>query len=197
MEVQGPRPTPAASPGRAARAARRPPLEHELEQLHRVHRRGVDTFLRANGIPPADAEELVNDVFLGFYRAMRAKRGLPAGPRAYLFKVASNKMRRYWRDHHERQPHLDHVQQLEAADARLDPPDDTSQIDDRDQLATCQPILNALPARQREAYVLRHYCGLFPEEIAEAMGIRVNTVDTHLQRAASKVAELRRQEEAS
>jgi RNA polymerase sigma factor (sigma-70 family) len=197
LEVQGQRPGPAA-PAARPDEPRRTPLEQELDQLHRRYARGVGMFLRRNGIPPADAEELVNDVFIGVYRAMQTKREFHAGPRAYVFGVASNKMRRYWREHHARQPHVDHVQQLEEADARLDQPDDTSQIDDSDELAAFQPVLKALAARQREAYVLRHYFGFMPAEIAEVMGISVKTVKTHLERARREVAEqLRRKEEAS
>jgi RNA polymerase sigma factor (sigma-70 family) len=39
-----------------------------------------------------------------------------------------------------------------------------------------------LPARQREALVLRHWLGLKESEIAAAMGISVGSVKTHTAR---------------
>ncbi|GFJ79282.1 hypothetical protein Phou_034620 [Phytohabitans houttuyneae] len=42
--------------------------------------------------------------------------------------------------------------------------------------------LKELPARQREALVLRHWLGLREAEIAEAMGISAGAVKSHTSR---------------
>lgn len=164
-------------------------LDKELEKLHGAEAQGLRKFLTRSGIPVADAEELANDVFLAVYRAMQTKAGALDVPRAYLYRVASNMLRGYRRTNRQRRPHLDRMQQMERADARLDKVDDTSHIDDRDEL-TSQSALDALPARQREAFLLRFYCEFFPAEIAGVMGISVNAVDTHLERARHKLADM-------
>ena len=43
--------------------------------------------------------------------------------------------------------------------------------------------LRALPARQREALVLRYYADLSEAEIAEAMGVSRGAVKSHTSRA--------------
>jgi len=50
--------------------------------------------------------------------------------------------------------------------------------------------LGRLPARQREAFALRFFVGLELAEIAEALGVDVGTVKTHLHRAVRRVREV-------
>jgi RNA polymerase sigma-70 factor (ECF subfamily) len=170
-------------------------LEHELERLYRDEARDLRRFLIGNRINPAEADELVNAAFLGVHRAMERKAGPLDVPRAYLYKVAINMMQRLRQRNLGRRSPEDRVQQLEQAEARLHPPDDTTNVDDRDELA-CLSALDHLPVRQRQAFLLRHYFGFYPEEIATVMGIKVDTVDTHLERARHKLADLVGKEEA-
>ncbi|MGH2695773.1 MAG: sigma-70 family RNA polymerase sigma factor, partial [Actinomycetota bacterium] len=55
--------------------------------------------------------------------------------------------------------------------------------------------LHRLPARQREATVLRFYLGLDVEEVARAMGVSAGTVKTSLHRARGALARSLRQPE--
>ena len=47
--------------------------------------------------------------------------------------------------------------------------------------------VRALPARQREVFALRFFVGLELDRIAEALGVDVGTVKTHLHRAVHRV----------
>ena len=49
--------------------------------------------------------------------------------------------------------------------------------------------LRALPHRQRECVALRYYLELSVDEIAEAIGVSVNSVKTHLKRGLRSLAE--------
>lgn len=48
--------------------------------------------------------------------------------------------------------------------------------------------LARLPARQREAVVLRYYADLSESDMAETMGVSVGSVKTHLHRAMKALA---------
>ena len=48
---------------------------------------------------------------------------------------------------------------------------------------TVRDELARLPRRQREAVVLRYYAGMTDAEIADALGVSVGSVKTHLHRA--------------
>jgi RNA polymerase sigma-70 factor (sigma-E family) len=47
--------------------------------------------------------------------------------------------------------------------------------------------LGALPTRQREVLLLRHLVGMSESEVAEALGVSVNSVKTHTSRAMSRL----------
>jgi RNA polymerase sigma factor (sigma-70 family) len=199
VEIQDQEPSASTSRRGPSCAPQRPTLEQrlerELERLYRNDARDLRGFVMDNGVSPAEADELVNAAFYAVYRAMEKKAGPLDEPRAYLFKVAIYKMRSRRKRNLDRKPRDERVQQLEEAHARLNQPEDSTNVDDRDELA-CLAALNHLPARQRQAFLLRYYCGFYPEEIAAVMGIKVDTVDTHLERARRKLADLLGKEEA-
>jgi RNA polymerase sigma-70 factor (sigma-E family) len=56
--------------------------------------------------------------------------------------------------------------------------------------------LRSLPARQREAVVLRHYLGLSEQETAQAMNITRGTVKSATSRGLSALARILKEEEA-
>jgi DNA-directed RNA polymerase specialized sigma24 family protein len=104
----------------------------------------------------ATAEQVVQDSFVALHAAWRR---LASGERAlgYLRQSVVNRSRSAW------QPRL-------TADG---------------EYPALIRALRALPARQREALVLRYYGGLSEAEIATAMGTSQNAVRSHLARALS------------
>ena len=52
---------------------------------------------------------------------------------------------------------------------------------------TLIPALSALPARQREALVLRHMAGFSEQDVAAALGVSQNTAKKHLQRGMARL----------
>lgn len=125
----------------------------------------------------ADPEDLVQDLYLRL-------RGLPRDepirrPQSYLFRAA---------DHLAIDRHRAHMRR-EADD--LADPEDTApgverQIDARRRLAVLRETVEALPQRQRDAFVLAKYHNLSQDQIAERMGISRSAVEKLLVKALAR-----------
>ena len=104
-------------------------------------------------------------------------------PRAYLFQVARSVIMRQVR--RARIVSIHAVGDLE----RLEHPDDAASPEqhalDRDELRQLSRAIAAMPAKVREAFVLRRVDGLSQRQIAERMRISENTVETHISRGVS------------
>jgi RNA polymerase sigma-70 factor (ECF subfamily) len=102
-------------------------------------------------------------------------------PRNYLFQTARSVVLR-----HLRRSQVVSFQALpgpaEPDFAHGDPsPEDAAIL--RDQLRQADVLLNALPGRAREAFLLRRIEGLSQSEIAARMNVSENTVEKHIGKA--------------
>jgi RNA polymerase sigma-70 factor (ECF subfamily) len=129
----------------------------------------------------AEAEDAAQDAFLKILDA--APRYRPrASFRTYLYRVVT----RLCLDRMEKKRPR-YVDQLPATpSAGLGPPETLARRESADAV---RRALDALPARQRAAVVLRHYEGLSYQEIAEAMGVSVKSVERLLARARESLAD--------
>jgi RNA polymerase sigma-70 factor (sigma-E family) len=114
------------------------------------------------------AEEIAQDAFLQIFRRWEEIRN----PEAYLSRALVSGARSWGRKERRRasgQPY---------GPAEHDP----------DAIAV-RDALRTLPARQREALVLRYFLGRLDREIAEAMGCPVGTVKSLIHRGLAKMKE--------
>ncbi|MHA6624525.1 RNA polymerase sigma factor [Pseudonocardia sichuanensis] len=136
-----------------------------------------------------DAEDVVAEAFYQLYRRWRRLRS-PEAAAAYLRSVVVNLTRMRIR----------HLQVVRKHAARTDEvPAHVASGEERAVLRDDQKALvdavSALPARQREALVLRFWLDLRESEIADAMGISAGSVKVHVSRgmaALSRTLEERR-----
>ena len=151
-------------------------------RIVREHRDRVFSLsLRLCGGDRAAAEDLAHDVFVKAYRAFagydRARRSALA-LRPWLATIALNEARNRSRAASRRR---DRVSPDGALPERIDTtPDATVHVDRR---AAVVAALDALPAAQREAVVLRHIGDLSYAQIGEALGRPVATVRSDVHRA--------------
>lgn len=145
-------------------------------------------FLLARGVGPADAEDLLQDLFV---RIETSETGPVRSPKAYLYQMLNNmahtrrrtEMRRQSRDAH----YLDG-----NADGEADrQPDAEAVLASRDELARVEAHLRALP--ERTAWIFRQYRveGQSQKDIAQELGISLSAVEKHLQRAYKAVLAIR------
>ena len=144
-------------------------LVRYAEQM--LRRRSADT-----------AQDVVQDVFLRAYRALRADER-PMALRSWLYRIAHNRC-------------LDELRVPAAAELRDDPdlelaaPATTAdQAEGKERLRALVADIEALPARQRSALVIRELGGLSYDEMAAALDVTVPAVKSLLVRARVGLAE--------
>lgn len=149
-------------------------VEDEVARLHRQHYRSLVRLAALLLDDLGSSEEVVQDAFvkmqLGWGRLAD-----PARAPAYLRSVVLNGARSTMRRRQVRARHLQAVPPpAPSAEAGAMAADDHSRV---------VAALQRLPARQREAVVLRYYLDMSEAEMATAMGISSGSVKTHLHRA--------------
>jgi RNA polymerase sigma-70 factor (ECF subfamily) len=138
---------------------------------------------------PALADDLMQESYVRFLCARRPARlageGEAAG-RRYLFRIATNLLRDYWR-----RPHAASIEDLpEALFAASDG------VDEADSRMVLGPALKRMRLRERQLLWLAYAEGYSHKEIAEVTGLAKASVKLLLFRARHKMARLLREQAA-
>lgn len=121
----------------------------------------------------AEAEDITQEAMLRLWKQAHDWRSGEAKVTTWLYRVVANLCIDRQRRDRGRAVTLDAIP--EPADERADVADS---MQDRARAEALQAALNTLPARQRQAVVLRHIDGLSNPEIAEIMGNTVEAVES-------------------
>ncbi len=123
----------------------------------------------------SDAEDVLQDVFLRAYDALRADRR-PIALRAWLYRVAHNRCIDQIR---RPAPAPEDIYELN----RGVPSDPMAEADRREDLRRLIVDVRALPEQQRSALLMREMEGLSYADLAEALGVTVPAIKSLLVRA--------------
>ena len=167
------------------RATSRPsPLEAEVTRLFDELRVPILRYLMTLGLPAADADEVVQDVFLALFEHLR--RGRPrSNLRGWVFRVAHNLGLK--RRHPSRGGETVVAAAGDAAQA-LDPsPNPEEQAVHRQRQARMLAVVRALPEQDRLCLQLRAE-GLRYREIARVLAVSLGAVSLSLQRSLARLA---------
>ncbi|MGW9206889.1 sigma-70 family RNA polymerase sigma factor [Embleya sp. NPDC055664] len=180
-------PVASAQPGSATQPTPDPAGSDREVQVARLFDLHYPSMLRlATLLGADDPENIVAEAYYEIYRKYRKLR-TPDAAAAYLRSVVCNLTRMRIRHLQVARRHVeDRIDTVASAE--------TSALLRDDQRALIR-ALRALPARQREALVLRHWLCLKEKEIAATMGISVGSVKTHTARglaALTHAMEVRR-----
>lgn len=161
-----------------------------LKAVLLANRTALIRFLLARRVPPDEAEDLLQDLFVKL--ASQAV-GPVAEPRAYLYRMLDNLLLDTRRAAGRR---AGREQAWSAAASAAAPERDPSpsaerQLIDRERLALVQAALTALPERTLLVFSRFRIDGAPQKEIAAELGISVSAVEKHLQRAYRAVIEVR------
>ena len=153
--------------------------ERVFERLVRDHQDRIYALGLALTGNRHDAEEVAQDTFLRAYRALTAyppNRVRDLKQKAWLHRIAVNVVRNRVRGVRPRLVELNGSE----PDRGSGPEEDVMRRAEIDELAA---RVACLPARYREAVVLRHVQELSYAEVADALGQPVGTVKANVHRA--------------
>jgi RNA polymerase sigma-70 factor (ECF subfamily) len=129
-----------------------------------------------------DAENLVQDVFLNLWEN-RHKIEKNSSAKSYIFTIAYHSsitlIRRKIRESGFIE-HLKSVQEINEKPVNID-------LEFNEMSKNLETIINNLPSRQKEIYLLVREERLKHEEIAKRLNISINTVETHMSRALQTI----------
>ena len=161
-----------------------------FETLYTRHKGGVFRYMLRQCANAGIAEELFQDVWMSVLRA-RASYVASAKFTTWLYRIAHNRLIDHWRT----------VAQVELVTAGVDDEDEeplaaiaAARDDEPEARASVREIAGrlhaacaALPALQREAFLLHQEGGLELAEIAELTGAGVETVKSRIRYAVAKL----------
>jgi len=162
------------------------PIEQEVMALFDESRQPLIRYLGSFALPPADAEEIVQDTFLALFQHLH--RGKPRhNLKGWLFRVAHNLALRRRRD--DRRERLTLAPSaIPAEEAVIDSdPDPERQFAAQQTQKALLAVVDALPEQDRRCLYLRAE-GLRYREIAEVLDLSISTVSVSLGRSLARIS---------
>ncbi|MFJ9737850.1 RNA polymerase sigma factor [Streptomyces sp. NPDC101166] len=174
-----------AEPPAVAGAPAEPLAEEREAGVARLFELHYSSMLRLAVLLGADdPENVVAEAYYQIYRKWRRLRDTEAAE-AYLRSTVCNLTRMRIRHLQVARRHVEVPPEL--PDEAVASAESTALL--RDDQRVLIDALQQLPARQREALVLRHWLGLREGEIAAAMGISCGSVKTHTSRGLAALTQ--------
>jgi len=165
-----------ASPGQAWGRTRAVARRRFVDELYRREMPPLRQYVRRVLRGSADADDIVQEAFVRLWRALDVSE--IHNPRAVLFKTARNLALNHIRN--------DRVRNSDAARAGADDSLNREiktaeeEIIASEEAAACRVLMDALPLRCREAFVLRVVDELSYKEMAKEMHLSVSTIEKHI-----------------
>lgn len=171
--------------------------EHqEFEELYRSHYRLVRGFFRRRGLTDEDCCDLTHDTFLGAYRGYDDYRG-EASPKTWLLTIAGHLWLNRLRERSAAKRSSPEVpldgwpdggESLLAQEAFVVGPEDPlSGVLDTERQQLLGHAVETLPPQMRRCFMLYYYQGRKYREIAELLGISIETVKSQIHQAKDKL----------
>lgn len=149
----------------------------QLADLYEAHADFVVRVARQLGAPAAELEDLVHDVFLVLYRRLDEYRPDRGSIRAWLYGICRNVVYHHLRGRTRAELRL---QQIPDPEPRPAPDDELARSDAR---AVVQGFLDRLDEGRRMVFALIDIEGMSAPEVAQALGLNINTVYSRLRLA--------------
>jgi RNA polymerase sigma-70 factor (ECF subfamily) len=154
-----------------------------LQQVYVEHRPQLLRFLRARTGDAAEAEDIVQELWL---RLQKQRTGPVGNARAYLFQIANNLVLDRFRERRRRARRdrlwVDAVQSQDASGGVVAAPEPAppEALIEQEELGQLAAALAALPDGARRAFQLHKIEGCSHAEVASRLGISRSGVEKHI-----------------
>jgi RNA polymerase sigma-70 factor (ECF subfamily) len=159
-------------------------------ELFRRHRGDVSRLVFRMLGPTADAEDVVQEVFLQVHKSLTEFRG-QAKFTTWLHRVTVNVVLMVRRAARSRPVFAGEPAEDHEPDRGLQPDEDAAR---RSRITAFRRLLDKLPEKKRTVFILHEIEGKTPADIAEMVDAPVLTVRTRLFYARRELAEMMREE---
>jgi RNA polymerase sigma-70 factor (ECF subfamily) len=170
-----------------ARTTGTPPAETgsgvAFETLYKEHFAFVWRNLRRLGVPEASLRDAAQDVFVVVYRRLGEYEARDK-VRSWLYSIVTRVVREHARRRRRKDPSA--VEDADTiADPRARPPDRGAE--ENESLQLLLELLQEIDLEKREAFVLSDLEEMTAPEIAEALGVNLNTVYSRIRAARQEL----------
>jgi RNA polymerase sigma-70 factor (ECF subfamily) len=131
-----------------------------------------------------ESENILQDVFLNLWEK-RINIEKDSSVKYYIFTITYNSSISIIRKKARETQFFDYLKSLQ--ELNQGPP--SLELEFNELTKTLLTIIDHLPQRQKEVYILHKEEGLKYQEIAERLNISVNTIETHMSRALKTIQE--------
>ncbi len=152
-----------------------------LEQVYREHADYVWRLLRSLGVPDVHQEDAFHEVFLVVHRRLH-QFDSRASLQTWLFGITRNVVL------HHRRSHARHLRRLTVAPPPNPGPEPDDVVAQHEAEQLVDKFLNTLGDDHRVTFVLADIEGLRMPEIAEQLGVNLNTLYSRLYSARKQFA---------
>jgi RNA polymerase sigma factor (sigma-70 family) len=133
-----------------------------------------------------EAADLVHDAYARVFSHDGVRQA--ANPRAYVLQIVRNLgIQRIRRARIVSIENVAAVEDLQQADLAVDA---FGQLSDRDELRRVIVAVQKLPPQARRVVIMRRFDEMSPKAVAERLGISVSTMEKHLAKGLSLLAEM-------
>ncbi len=133
-----------------------------------------------------DADDLTQEVLIVLYKKLHTFK-FNSALSTWIYRITSTRAINYLRKKKIRAIlRLGDVSESEQASSS----DIISNIEDKERIASINKILQKLPVRQREVFILRNFNEMTYEEISEILGVSTGSLKASYFHAQKKIVEL-------
>ncbi|MFD0712486.1 RNA polymerase sigma factor [Paenibacillus sp. GCM10027626] len=160
--------------------------------IHRYHA-PLSGFLQRHLRDQGRAEDFVQETFLRLIRQLKERKP-PDNVQAWLYRVALNLCRDYWKSAHYRNVQTSFAEPPEQRDTT---PSVVELAERQETRKEIQHSLDSLPEVQKEIITLRFYQDLKLQDIADIVSLPLGSVKTHLYNGLRKLKSRLRPDQAA